>query len=233
MRNCIISFAIVCFFTACTIKTGSGNIQVENRNTDMFTSIDIGGDLDVEIKKGANSAVSVEADDNLIDDVVTTASNGQLKVHLKSGVSYRDLHIKLIITTPMQVEKISSSASARVMANDLVKWGDKIYLSASSGSSIKATVDAPNIEGEASSGADLELNGRTRVLKLEASSGATLKAMGLLSENTVVNVSSGANATVHASVMLDAKASSGATVSYKGNPSVSKKESSGGSVYRN
>ncbi|MEP7238616.1 MAG: DUF2807 domain-containing protein, partial [Ferruginibacter sp.] len=57
-----------------------------------------------------------------------------------------------------------------------------------------------------------------------------IKSFGLLSENTTADVSSSADLQVHASVILNARASSSGSVEYKGGATVQKSENSSGSV---
>ena len=137
--------------------------------------------------------------------------------------------MKVYITTPA-LKKISASASADVMVANLLVSTDKLVFKASSGSEIKTEVDAPEVSADASSGASIILNGKTKLYSAEASSGADIKSWDLLCENTTVGVSSGANASVHASVKLNVNASSGASITYHGVANVVKSVSSGARV---
>jgi hypothetical protein len=232
MKKFLFILSAICLFTACRFKSGSGEIITQHRNLENFTGIDVGGDFDVEINTGSSTKVTVEADNNIIDDIETSTNAGQLKISVKEGIQYNNVHMKIFITAP-EINKIQSAASADVIVKDWLKSNGKIIFKASSGSSIKASVDAPNTDSDASSGADIILSGRTQNLLVEASSGASVKAYELLSENTNAQTSSGAKAEVHASVKLQAKASSGGNISYRGNPSVVRNESSGGAVEKN
>jgi hypothetical protein len=173
--------------------------------------------------------VQVTADDNIMEDVLVSVENGELKIKMRSGVNYNNIYPKLIINTP-SLEKISTSASAKVQVKNTLKSSGKIQFETSSAGTIIADVDAPSIYADASSGSTIELSGRTRNYNVQVSSGSSIKGAELLSENTDVQVSSGASAKVHASVTLKAAASSGGNVDYKGGGSVSSKESSGGSI---
>ncbi len=229
MKKFLAIVSIICFFTACGYKKGSGVTVTQNRNTDNFTGVSVGGNFDVEIKTGSDTKVRIEADDNVIDDIETRVENNQLKISMKNGMSYNNVHMKVFITAP-KINKISSSASADVNVIDALASDEKIIINASSGSSVKAAVNAPGTEADASSGAEIDLTGRTQKFDVEVSSGASVDAYELLSENTKVQTSSGATAQVHASIQLDASASSGGSVSYRGAAALIKKQSSGGTV---
>ncbi|HSN59569.1 MAG TPA: head GIN domain-containing protein [Ferruginibacter sp.] len=229
MKKLLLILSIICFVSACQYKSGSGNIITQTRNLGDFAGVNVGGGFEVEIKIGSNRKVVVEADDNVIDDIETSIDNGQLKISLRNGMSYNNVHMKVFVTAP-EINKINSSASADVEVKDELSSENKIVLNASSGSSIKATLNAPEANADASSGAEINLEGRTKNFDAQASSGASVKASDLLSENTIAESSSGGTVEVHASVKLNAKANSGGTVSYRGAANVVSNENSGGSI---
>jgi len=229
MKNVILMVAFVACLAGCDYKTGSGNLVTQTRNVDRFKAVSVGGGFEVEIKIGSPAKVVIEADDNIINDIEATVNNGQLKISINDGISFNDAHVEVFITSN-EITRISSSASAKVVVTDEIESDENITLKASSGSFIKATVNAPVTEADASSGAEIVVNGRTKTFKAESSSGATVKALDLLSENTTAQASSGASTSVHASVQINAKASSGGSVTYRGEASAIIKESSGGSI---
>ncbi|MBN8699531.1 MAG: DUF2807 domain-containing protein [Chitinophagales bacterium] len=214
---------------SCDITRGSGNIITESRSVGGFTGVSVGGDFDVEVKIGPETKLVVEADDNIMKYIDTRVSGNMLKIRTEDMHNYRDVHMKVYITTP-SLTKVYASASARVDVLDLLKSDNRLTFNASSSADIQAEVETPEVEADASSAGTVKLRGRTRTYKAQASSGADIRSYDLLSENTKVSVSSGAKAQVHASVNLDAQASSGGDVGYRGGAAVSKSESSGGSV---
>lgn len=229
MKFLLFSFALAVTFASCSYRSGSGNIVTQQRTLNEVKAIEAGGPFDVEIVPGSPAKLVVEADDNVIDDIETSSSNGTLRIRMRNAVSYNNIHAKIYLTAPA-IRSISSSASAEVDVNGILKSNDKITLKASSGSDIDARVDAPEAEANASSGGEIHVKGRTRILDAQASSGSSINAEDLLTEETKAQTSSGASVHVHASLKLNAQASSGGSVNYRGNPTVSKQESSGGSV---
>lgn len=229
MKKLLIIFLAFSVLAGCRMKRGSGNIVTEKRNTGSFKGISVGGGFNVELKTGATEVI-VESDDNIIKYIETEVENGQLKVRLSHINNLSDAHLKVYISSP-EINDIEASASADIEAKDVLKSGGTMELHSSSGSNINAKLDAPEIIANASSGGGIDLSGRTRDLKATSSSGSTIDAKELLSENTTANVSSGATAHVHASLSLDATASSGGHITYRGGAvNVKKSESSGGGV---
>lgn len=231
MRYVLGIFFLALLASACRYEQGSGNVISQQREVGEFSGVIVGGDFDVEITTGGSSRVVISADDNIIDDIHTKMDNGKLKITLKNGLNLRSAHMKASISVP-SLNLIKSSASARVKLVNQLKSESKLILDASSGSRITGDVHAPITDAEASSGASLNLGGQTKELYVDASSGASIQAFDLLSETTHAETSSGASASVHASVQLDATASSGGTVKYRGNGNVNIKKSSGGNVVK-
>jgi Putative auto-transporter adhesin, head GIN domain len=229
MKHILILLFTIFTLASCNNTTGSGNIVTENRKTGSFDAISVGGSFDVEVKMGDALSVTVEADDNIMKYIETRVSGNTLKIETEGLHNYSDVHMKVYVTVT-SLTRISASASAEVIAENILTSSSKLVFKASSSASIKAEVNAPEVETDANSSATITLTGKTKNHKTEASSSAEIKTFELLSENTTAHASSSANIEVHASVNLDAKASSSGSIEYKGAAIVTKSESSSGSV---
>lgn len=229
----LLSFVIITFLfsyvmPACTYKKGNGDITTETRKTGSFNGISVSGDFDVEIKTGDREEVTIEADDNLIHNIETEVVQGTLRIRSKDH-NLRNAHFKAFITAK-KIDNISASASANIEVKDIILSNNSVQLKASSAGEITARVNAPEVNTEGSSGSTVTLSGKTRNFKGTTSSGSEINAMDLLSENSIVSSSSGAKIKVHSSISLDATASSGASITYRGGGNVKESVSSGGKV---
>lgn len=213
--------------SACRYEQGSGNIISETRNVDVFEEIKVSEGIEATVSNGP-LAVRVEADDNLIGYIRTRVSNGKLKVDL-DNMNVDDAHLKVFITAP-DIRNVSASSGAEVDIEGVLKNTQAVEVDASSAAEIRGSIDAPEVQLESSSGAELEIKGRTRTLSASASSGSRIDAEGLLSETATVRSSSGSTVRVFASVQLTAKASSGSSIHHRGGAKTDIKQSSGGVV---
>ena len=229
MKQVLFLLFTIIAFTSCQFITGSGKIVTETRAVGNFNALSVGGSYDVEVKIGPVTSVVVEADDNIIKYIETDVSGNTLKIRTENNHGFSDVHMKVYVTTP-SLKDIKASASAYVIVQDVLESTDKLTFRASSSSSIKAEVNAPDIESEASSSATITLSGKTKNHDTQASSSSDIKAFDLLSENTIAKASSSATIRVHASISLEAKASSSADIEYKGAAKVNSSTSSSGSV---
>ena len=74
----ILIFVISSCTNAQSWKTVYGNKKVvtKERKTDSFTGIKVSSGIDVYLKQGNNEAVSVEADENLHEYIITEVRGG-------------------------------------------------------------------------------------------------------------------------------------------------------------
>ncbi len=228
MKRIIIFCLASLFIVSCSNISGSGNIISEQRKVKEFTGISASGSIDVEIIEGDEEKVEVEADDNVMEFIVTKVEGNILKIRTRD-VNLFNAHVKVFVTAPL-FTSLKASASASIEAKDLIKSNGKITLSASSSADINVAVDAPEIVTDASSSGTIKISGKTKTHSAESSSSAEILAYNLFSENTVANASSSGSVEVHASVNLNARASSSGSINYRGSPTVKSTTNSSGSV---
>jgi hypothetical protein len=223
----LVSLIVISGLCSCTSVSGSGNIITANRETGSFSGLKVSGPFDVEIKQGDKVEVVIKADDNLMDHIETEVRGGILRISTDRH-NFSNVHLNVYITVP-SLKSITASSSAEIIVNKLTSV-EKIALDASSAGEITASLDAPDVSAESSSGGEITLSGRTKDFHASTSSGSSIEALDLLAENSTVSSSSGATAKVYASVLLDANASSGANIYYRGAGQVKKSVSSGAGV---
>ena len=228
MKQIVYLFIIPLFLSSCSNIKGSGKIITENRNVKDFTAISASAGIDVEVLTGDKTSVQVEADDNVIEYILTKVEGNTLKIRMRS-VNLLNAHLKVFVTAP-EITGIHVSSSATVIVKDVLKSAGKISLSANSSGDITAMVDAPEIVTDAGSSGTIKVSGRTITHHAEASSSGDVLAEDLLSENTSASASSSGTVKVHASVTLNAKASSSGSVKYRGAAAVTSSTSSSGTV---
>jgi hypothetical protein len=208
---------------------GSGNVVTQNRNiTEKFTGIDAGSGIEVEITQANTPSILVEADDNIIEYITTEIQNGILIISCKESIKNAKER-KVKVTLP-DVESISASSGSEIKSMNTIT-SSSLDIKSSSGSEIDITIQAENAYCTSSSGSTINLKGKALKLQTQSSSGSDIDAEDLLANEINATSSSGSHTTIHPIVSLEASASSGGNINYVNVPkSVSKKESSGGSI---
>jgi hypothetical protein len=208
---------------------GSGNITTETRTANEdFKKIEVSRGIKVIVEQSDNKSITVEADDNLQQHIITKIENGVLTINSDEGYNATEtpiVKVKMPVTNGLS----TSSGSEITSLGTLIT--ENIDVESSSGSRINITVEADAIKIESTSGSNIEVGGKALKVETSSSSGSTIDAKNLMANEVFSQTSSGSSTSVYPIVKLDAKASSGSNISYHKIPkTVSKEENSGGSV---
>ncbi len=218
-----------CFVEGFTGIKGNRNVVSEERSIqENFSAIKVQQGIHLYLTQGNSTEINVEADENIIDLLITEVKDDVLKVYFEKNV-YK-AKARNVYLTANEISSIRTSSGAYVKSENTLQV-NSLVLHSSSGSSIKVYVNADEIESSTSSGADIDIFGKTQFISAKASSGSSIDADELESVDAYAKASSGANIDINVSGKLTAKASSGGDIDYEGDPSdVNKDTSSGGSV---
>jgi len=227
---------VIMSISACTNgqfrKTVYGNNKVvtKERNAENFTGVRVSTGIDVYLKQGNNEAISVEADENLHEYILTEVRDGVL--HVYTEVNIRKAERKRVYVTMKEVSSVRTSSAGDVIGETPIKC-DKLELSASSAGNIKLDVNAKEIEADISSSGDITLTGEADMLKADLSSAGDLNAYDLKVREADISASSAGNAKINVSEKITARASSAGDINYQGNPKyVDAHSSSAGGVHK-
>ncbi len=200
----------------------------EERKLSSFDKIKSSQAIDVYIKPGSEEKVVVVVDRIDLDDVLTEVSGGKLSIRLSKG-NYRNIDVKVYVTYK-NLNGVSASSASNITGEGTLKT-DRLKIGVSSAASIELRIDCEDLNVSASSSGDMELEGRARSIYAKASSAGEIDAYDLVAENADLGASSAGDIRLTVNKSIDAHASSGGSIRYKGNPDKSNtNSSSGGSV---
>jgi len=207
--------------------------KTQTRDVAPFNSISVSSGIDLYLTQGHSEEVVVEADPDIIDEIITKVENGTLKIYIKQRTNWHMEwnQVRKVHVTFDDLTNLDASAGSDVYSKNAFNLKD-ISIDCSSGSDVKIeNLTAEAVSIRTSSGSDATVSGKTTTLKADSSSGSDLNCGNLVSRDCEVSASSGSDAKVHVSGSIKARASSGGDVRYKGNPRQKDiDESSGGDV---
>lgn len=208
---------------------GNGDVEtVERVLNEDFTEIKVSRGMDVYLTQSDQVSLSVEADENLHDIIITEIENGVLLISTKENISYSKS--KKVMLSFKNISKITATSGSDVYSTNTIV-ADNLELKTTSGSDMELDIDVTVADCKSTSGSDLRVSGNTDKLYAEATSGSDIKAGNLKAKISEVRATSGADITVNTSHELYAKATSGGDIKYYGNPEkVTKKDGVSGSV---
>jgi len=202
--------------------------ESEVRAVGSFSGVKAGEAIDVYLRKGDKESVRVEVTGTRASNVLTEVSGSYLKIHMADG-RYRDRKVKVYVTY-VSLSKIHASSAANVFSEGIIK-ASSMDISASSAASIEIAIDAGDAMVDVSSAGEVVLEGKAGFLEIEVSSAGEVDAYSLESESVRANASSAGSAKITVSKELNAHASSGGSIRYRGTPAkTNTNSSSGGSV---
>ena len=194
---------------------GNGNVQIEERTVNQtFTAIKATEGLNVYLTQGNSESITVEADENLHELIITEVIDGVLKIHTKKNIGRATS--KKIMVSFKNVSSIMSTSGSDVYSTNTIN-AENLELKSTSGSDMKLDVNTSTLICKSTSGSDLRLSGKTVKLIAEATSGSDIKAADLIAQSSEVKATSGADITVNTSKELTAEATSGGDIKYYGN----------------
>lgn len=229
MKNLTKTFAILLTIIFGTLD--SDGQSRESRNLSNFSAISVTSGIDLYINQGKTESVSVSADKDKMDKIVTEVKDGTLNIYVENGkwnwFNWNNKPVKVYVTVK-DLNSVSATGGSDVYSEkklDLIK----LKVSATGGSDIKLEVDADEIVCQTTGGSDVSLSGTATVFKGSSTGGSDLKASELKSSYCSVSSTGGSDVYVWAEKEISISATGGSDVYYKGAARVVKSSSTGGS----
>ncbi|MFM2369725.1 MAG: hypothetical protein RL619_2035 [Bacteroidota bacterium] len=232
----IVATLIALLFSSCVYSSlgmgikGSGNVTTDTRPANQeFKSIEVSSGIRVIVSQSDNKSITVQADDNLQQHIITKIENGVLIIESDKGYNATEtpvVNVKIPVINGLSTSSGSEITSSGVLITE------NIDVKSESGSEINIEVEADAIKIESESGSSIEVGGKALKLETSSSSGSQIDAKKLMTNEVKANSESGSSTSVYPIVRLDAKASSGSSINYHKSPkTILKVEYSGGSVH--
>jgi len=209
---------------------GNGNVVKKDRPASYFDGVRVSSGIDVYLKQGDRESITVEADENLHEYILTEVKDGKLNVYA-DNVNFREAQRLRVYVTIKDVKSLKTSSAGDLIGETPVR-GDNIKIGASSAGDIKIEVYAKVVEVNISSAGDIRLTGDADKLSADLSSAGDLNASEFKVKEADVSVSSAGDANVYVTEKLVARSSSAGNITYAGSPkAVDAHSSSAGGIH--
>jgi citrate lyase gamma subunit len=209
---------------------GNNHVVKKDRNAGHFTGIRVSSGIDVYLKQTGSESITVEADENLHEYILTEIRDGVL--HVYSDANIREAEMKRVYVTMKDIRSLKTSSAGDLIGESPVT-ADELELSASSAGDIKLELKAETVNIDISSSGDMTLSGEADMMDADLSSAGDLNAYGLAVREADVSVSSAGDADITVTEKLRARASSAGDINYRGNPKyIDAHSSSAGGIHR-
>ena len=182
---------------------GNGNVETAERSiSNDFDEIKVSQGIDLYITQSNDVSLTVEADENLHDLIITEVSDGILKIYSTENI--RRASSKKVMLNIKTVSSIKATSGSDVYSTNTIKVAN-LELKSTSGADIRLDVKTESLDCHSTSGSDIELSGSTNLFTASATSGSDIDASDLLAETSNVKATSGADISVNTSKALNRK----------------------------
>jgi hypothetical protein len=206
---------------------GDGNVVKEERQVSGFTSLEVSGAFEVYLYQGKSESLTLEADKNLMEIIVTEVKGDKLHIYTRENIKKAtELNVYL---TFEELEMIDISGAVSIEGEGMLEF-DELYLDGSGASEINLEMNVKALHADFSGASEIELSGSAGSASFDFSGASELDAIDFEIKHCELDVSGAAEAKVNVSTNLEVNVSGAASVKYKGNPNISKDVSGAGSI---
>jgi hypothetical protein len=204
--------------------SGNGNVITEYHEVSDFHGIEASSGLNVYVEFGEMSQeVEVIADENLHEYIEIEVNNGILEIESRRNI--RRASSKDVFVKAGKIDEIDVSSAADFIGENVLITDD-IEIDVSSAGDLDIELEATTLRVGVSSSGSADIKGKGDKIIANVSSAGDLNASEFVVEEGDVDASSAADARVHVTKKIRARASSAASVRYEGNPKERNTESS-------
>ncbi|RYE58210.1 MAG: DUF2807 domain-containing protein [Sphingobacteriales bacterium] len=201
----------------------SKNVAVKN-----FSGLSVSSGIDLYLTQGATENLTIKGRNDVIENVIVEQNGDDVAIKYKSGMNWSSLFknqsIKVYVSYKT-LKRLAASGGSDVYTENTLKT-DILSLAASGGSDLKLALACKDLSLSISGGSDAELRGSADNFKLTASGGSDVDAFGFPVNYAKANVSGGSDANLFVNKILEAAASGGSDVTYKGSATLKKTSNS-------
>jgi hypothetical protein len=235
MKRLLLAAPLALLLTSCHFFmgeriSGNGHITTRQREVGSFNSVDVSGSVKVHIRQDASTSVKLETDENLMEYMEVFTEGNTLVIRSKQGFNLDPSKDIIAYVSAPSYKDIDVSGACDIIGDGAITGSDELHLSVSGSGGITMQVNLPKLNTEISGSGSIQLTGQATDFKAEVSGSGDVKCFDLVTDNTSLDISGGADVEVNVNKQLTIESSGSSSVQYKGNASVSQNTSGSGSV---
>ncbi len=193
---------------------GNKKVVKQEREIPLFKNLDVGGAFNVYFTQSDKTSLIVEADENLMEKIMTEVSGNELKIYSKNIKNATALNI--YVSNPV-IEKIDVSGAATLESENSLS-AKNLKIIASGAAEAMLSVDVDELETRASGASNVRLSGSAYFHQIKTSGAAEVKAGDLVTTKTEANASGASEIRINATEEVRSSKSGAGSISVSGNP---------------
>jgi hypothetical protein len=232
--------------------TSNGIPLTVRRRTEMFNKIENSTSIDVVFKRSDSTSVTIKADENIIDYIITETYKNTLEIKIRNDYNCLDLKESPLITvTSPNLESVSVTGSGNLIADNISGSGTVVRMTGSGDISVN-TLTSPflyasitgsgniNIDNCHTEDSEIMLSGSGNIsmsgegddCKLSVTGSGRVFNEKMLLRAATVSISGSGNSFINISTSLNAIITGSGNIYLKGNPAISQNITGSGRIIR-
>ena len=212
--------------TTSKIKEGNQKQIVENRYISDYEELLISDMFDIELQQADQYELKVEADSNLLSDIITEKDANTLRIHIRKGIRLKQLNTpKIYIKMPALNHLAFFGAGTLKIDQPFTSKDLKVVISGAA--TMNLNLQTTTLQTTMQGAGAIKLTGATQYFETSITGTGNLDAADFIAQNANINISGTGNASVNVIQTLDANISGTGNISYTGDPKQVNKHISG------
>lgn len=194
--------------------------NAELRKVEQFNSVEVSGTVSLYISQGNETGVAVSAEDEKYNSKIKTdVTNGTLHISVDGGIwngfSWTNRKLKAYVSVT-DLNRLQISGASYATITGTLKAND-FKLDVTGASEVKGALQVKNLSMGVSGASVIRLSGSAENANIEASGAVRINAFELQVDNAKFDVTGASHITISVNKQLNANASGGSTIQYRGN----------------
>lgn len=230
MKRLAVLSLVLLLIGACSVNLvrGSGDLVTESRSVRGFDRVTATTSGELIITQGETESLTVETDDNIIDDIITEVEGGTLTLKGRPGTSHSPTRLTYNLAV-RDLAGVKVTGSVDVSADSFST--DQLEISVSGSGDVRiGSLTAQSLQLRISGSGDVELAGQVARQTVALSGSGKYEGADLASTDTELVLTGSGNAVVWVTGWLTGRISGSGSASYYGEPDVDMSDTGTGSL---
>lgn len=209
------SFVLILF---CIFFANPGFSQnKENRAIDDFSSLDVWGNIRIELYQNDSNLLSIDSGTVPLDEVITEVKSGKLAVKMRSNL-FKDITVNLKINYK-EINDIKANASAQVIFSDSVIL-ENLKIESIGGARVVLSTKLKTADLTAYQGGQVDIKGNADSAIIFANSGGMISGTHFTIEDANIKLNTGGKCEITVTKKIVARVNTKSSLSYFGKPEI-------------
>lgn len=196
---------------------GNGTMKTDTRTTQAYDKIDVSGSFDVELIEGTEGSITVDAEENLQEYIITEVNGNTLEIYTQNGVSINS-HKGIHITVPViDLDGVALTGSGSITAKQTLT-ATTFKASVTGSGNSKLTLNAEDIIANVTGSGSLTLKGSSHDVHADITGSGNLIAKDLQTNDADVTVQGSGDMLINCTENLKASVTGSGDIEYLGTP---------------